>query len=300
MNSKSELAHLLGNFKDKREVLASVSQPLLTSMIHELIKFPYNRHDHQHTISALDLWEECLLNPELSFANFQTLAPQIFRTPGYPVRYIESHSPKMLIQKLLSHNFSDSELSQILVLVLSPNYQAYKMPNKLLTQFIKQIQQNSQLINCHQILTEYKTQILQKCPPDVLLLSKSLVRRSSYFHSLYVFNISKQEIDQEIKNRKHKTPKPWKKYTAQHFVNFNKSLRTLLVSALINRRVFFKSLKNRLLSPAEINQSSQKYIQFLDQMIDLIHQEKQLIKDRSALDTDSTPDPSAVSDSLKT
>lgn len=282
------LDHILGDYSDKIKSLPSAPQPELSQMINDLSQVAYHHNDGKNTLQAIDLWEEALTNPNLNVDNLQKLFPLVFRLEQYSVRQNNPLIPESRIrsgqicQNLIRLNFSDDlwlDLFKNLLASPPPYTKSTKMLNKRTGDLISLLMIQS-LPKLHSFLQAYKQDKVKTIPIEKLLRCTKAGYRSHYFAPFYVFNVSREDIRAEIKNRKHTTPKTWKNYTTNSFLPFFKELQSSIQKAKLERREFFKILKNRLLSTDDLVKKNEEYLETLIKMEESIKDQKDLIQDK--------------------
>jgi hypothetical protein len=297
------LDHLLGDFKQKKEALKNCNLEVLNLLISDLSTLKYNSHDNKNTISALDLWETCLENPNFSIEHLKILFPLIFRLQGYSVRYIDRPNPQKVVNSLLNKKFEDIEVLNLFKELLSSNIEPYGMGNTNLKILIKKITKKN-YPKTNDFLNSYTKEQIKKVPSGILIDFKSPYRRNSYFESLYCQEVSLEDINLEIKSRKSKTPKVWKNYKSSDFISFFKEIKSNVKKLQKNRQTFFKALKNRILNSEQIKIETTNYLEELNNLEILIQKQKQdlleRIKDLSVQDKSTTPDSFSASAPQKT
>lgn len=301
------LTHLLGNFKDKYEIATTVPEPELSLIIKDLVSYEphYIDLDINKNFPVAKIWLALISNPNLTEEGLDLLYPKLFNPNIYSISF-PAFDQKKAIDNILSLKFVSVDkiktMCNFIWTIFPSSIKATFSQN-----FLRKLGHMSQnkpdaisgmnfssdeiesiddsIITSKEELYNFffnRQKHLIECASGTQLLGfKNSAHKLKAFlnnHLVYI-NPHLDLVKSELKKRKHSVPSVWKNYSGANFDILMGDIENKIYKLKTNRKEFLRQLKNRVLSPEQIAQENLIYLTLLEEMSQIIENQK---KDISA------------------
>lgn len=283
--TKPYLDYLLGNFKDKYDIASSIQDPELSLLVKDLIIYEPNFVDLEinKQIPAAKIWLALISNPNLTEECFNLLYPKLFNPNVYGINLSLDEQQKA-IDNILNCKFLTLEKIKVVINFIWDTFPS-SARSGFAQNFLRRMGTVSKTLG-EEPLYEFfflrqKQLIANASGTQLLSLKNSAHKLKSFLNNNLIYiNPHLDLVKEELKKRKHSVPATWKNYSGANFEVLINDLENKLYKLKNNRKDFLRQLKNRVLSPEQIHQESLIYLNLLDEISQIIQDQKKDINSK--------------------
>lgn len=277
--TKPYLDYLLGNFKDKYDIALSIQEPELSLLVKDLINYEPQFVDLEinKQFPVAKIWLALISNPNLTEECFDLLYPKLFHPSIYSIT-LSLDDQQKAIDNILNCKFITLDKLKTVI-----NYIWTVFPSSARASFAQNFLRRLGTVSkslgeepLYEFFFLKQKQLIENASGNQLLGLKTSAHKLKSFlnNNLIYINPHLDLVKAELKKRKHSVPAQWKNYSGANFEVLINDLENKIYKLKNNRKDFLRQLKNRVLSPEQITQESLIYLNLLEELSQIIQDQK--------------------------